>query len=313
MSISNLLRTCRSSQIEKDAFHELKESAPGLAEKIDSFANKRHRFEEANLKSLQSRVNRIHATRSTASSKGSVPRSDFPLLKQIPLFKSLTAEQSESMYARMKLQTFEKGDAVCVEGEEGHDMFIISSGALDIQITDNSGHPKTLTLHRGKCFGEIALTDPNCKRTATVSAASGPDDDVGPVNLICVSRSMFEEIKAQKDESQSALEAWDLYDSGRDYLHGTKSTPTEAGGASGATAADSAALDAINQRLHRIEVESERTKESLEQRIDGLGGSMRSLEETTTKTQQMLQDLIRHSVMSVRRAAKTPERQRRNP
>lgn len=79
-----------------------------------------------------------------------VPKTDYPLLKPIQLFKSLTAGQNASMCQQMRLQMFKKGESVCAKGQEGHEMFIISSGALDIQITNNEGKPvQTLTILRG--------------------------------------------------------------------------------------------------------------------------------------------------------------------
>lgn len=164
-----------------------------------------------------------------------------------------------------------------------------------------------------------------------MSAASGAEDRAGAVRLITISRAVFEEIKAERegDLENSAFKASDLYRSGYSYEYGSPAASDDSGGdaprrthgtsshnlnaeGNDSSRVSAAAFVELNRRVELIESGGKSERAALMQKIDDLGECMRSLEKTTSTTQAMLQDLIRHSVMSVR-LAKTPDRQRRNP
>lgn len=77
------------------------------------------------------------------------------------------------------------GTDICVEGEEGHEAFLISKGLVNITRTDNEINEKLhlATLGEGEMFGELALID-DLTRSATVTAKSN-------VELMVLSRETF--------------------------------------------------------------------------------------------------------------------------
>ena len=77
------------------------------------------------------------------------------------------------------------GTDICVEGEEGHEAFLISKGLVDITRTDGEINEKLhlATLGEGEMFGELALIDDQT-RSATVTAKSN-------VELMVLSRDVF--------------------------------------------------------------------------------------------------------------------------
>ena len=77
------------------------------------------------------------------------------------------------------------GTDICIEGEEGHEAFLISKGLVDITRTDGEINEKLhlATLGEGEMFGELALIDDQT-RSATVTAKSN-------VELMVLSRDVF--------------------------------------------------------------------------------------------------------------------------
>lgn len=79
----------------------------------------------------------------------------------------------------------DSGTDICIEGEEGHEAFLISKGLVDITRTDGEINEKLhlATLGEGELFGELALIDDQT-RSATVTAKSN-------VELMVLSRDVF--------------------------------------------------------------------------------------------------------------------------
>lgn len=77
------------------------------------------------------------------------------------------------------------GTDICVEGEEGHEAFLISKGLVDITRTDGEIDEKLhlATLGEGEMFGELALIDDQT-RSATVTAKTN-------IELMVLSRDVF--------------------------------------------------------------------------------------------------------------------------
>eukprot|EP01052_Picozoa_sp_SAG31_P024267 SAG31_NODE_2053_length_6551_cov_7.496125_7_plen_158_part_00 len=74
---------------------------------------------------------------------------------------------------------------------------------------------------------------------------------------------------------------------------------------------NSAALQDMKERIETIANQTEKETKVLQHKIDQISESMKGLEAATLETKDMLRDLIRHSVMSVRMAT-TPERPSRS-
>jgi len=58
------------------------------------------------------------------------------------------------------LRTYQKNEAIFEEGDEGHEMFLVHQGEVEIQHKTKTGRVVTLAnLKPGDFFGEMALVD----------------------------------------------------------------------------------------------------------------------------------------------------------
>jgi len=82
------------------------------------------------------------------------------LLKQIPLFRSLRAEDSRHLAALLRLQTLRKGDVLFRKGEEGNSLYMIIAGKIKVVRQSRDGDEMILAvLSAGDFCGEMALLD----------------------------------------------------------------------------------------------------------------------------------------------------------
>jgi CRP/FNR family cyclic AMP-dependent transcriptional regulator len=82
------------------------------------------------------------------------------LLKQVPLFRSLRAEDSRHIAALLQKQTLRKGDFLFREKEEGHSLYMITAGKIKIIRQSRDGDEMILAvLSAGDFCGEMALLD----------------------------------------------------------------------------------------------------------------------------------------------------------
>jgi CRP-like cAMP-binding protein len=93
------------------------------------------------------------------------------LLKQVPLFRSLRAEDSRHIAALLQKHTLRKGDALFRQGEEGHSLYMITAGKIKIVRQSWEGDEVILAvLSSGDFCGEMSLLD-GLPRSADAVAA----------------------------------------------------------------------------------------------------------------------------------------------
>ena len=80
--------------------------------------------------------------------------------------------QRRAVCAVLHCRTFEPGGCVCAEGEEGHAMYILLYGRLNVStMNSHTGESQHINdIVQGQDFGELALLGDN-KRTATIIAS----------------------------------------------------------------------------------------------------------------------------------------------
>lgn len=91
------------------------------------------------------------------------------LLANIPIFESLTDADIDALTARLEESTFDAGDVIFRQGDEGSSLFIIEEGAVEIAYGEGSARVILATLYGGQYFGELSLFD-GAPRSATATA-----------------------------------------------------------------------------------------------------------------------------------------------
>jgi small-conductance mechanosensitive channel/CRP-like cAMP-binding protein len=94
----------------------------------------------------------------------------FDRLAAVEIFAPLTDEEALRLAHAAVKRVFAPKESIVRAGEEGHSMFVIHSGSVNVQV-DEAGQVRTVTtLHEGDIFGEMSLFTGE-PRTATVTAA----------------------------------------------------------------------------------------------------------------------------------------------
>jgi CRP/FNR family transcriptional regulator, cyclic AMP receptor protein len=92
------------------------------------------------------------------------------LLKNVYLFKELTAPELEKIEQIVKVTSYLPGDEIFAQGDEAHSLYVIKFGSVRIQQKSSNGDAiDVANLGTGSHFGEMAFVDGE-KRSATVSA-----------------------------------------------------------------------------------------------------------------------------------------------
>jgi len=90
---------------------------------------------------------------------------DAGVLKQVPLFSSLSDDDLDTLVPAFNELSFAPGHVITREGAPGFGFFVIESGTAMVTVRGEERR----TLGPGSYFGEIALLDPG-PRAATVTA-----------------------------------------------------------------------------------------------------------------------------------------------
>jgi CRP-like cAMP-binding protein len=94
------------------------------------------------------------------------------VLRQAPLFAGLDEDASNSLVTSMPETAIRRGEALFNEGDEGSDLFVVTSGKVKLGRTSPDGRENLLAiLGPGQMFGELSLFDPG-PRSATATAVT---------------------------------------------------------------------------------------------------------------------------------------------
>src|SRR5205823_355734 len=95
---------------------------------------------------------------------------DANFLATIPIFSSLTTAELNQLAVYWTPVVKRKSQIIFKKGDPGNSIFLVQSGAIQINITALLGEEVNLTiLHKGDMFGELTLFD-NMPRTATAKS-----------------------------------------------------------------------------------------------------------------------------------------------
>jgi CRP/FNR family cyclic AMP-dependent transcriptional regulator len=96
--------------------------------------------------------------------------SNLELIRRVPLFSMLTANQAESVADGVVKRRFKRGEAIVEQGKKSNALSIILTGRARVITTDTRGREVILaTMHPGDYVGEMSLID-NEPHSATVRA-----------------------------------------------------------------------------------------------------------------------------------------------
>src|SRR5258708_35732462 len=91
------------------------------------------------------------------------------LLRNIPVFESLTEDDLKNLSNRVEDIEFAEGQAIFSQGDEGSSLFVIEEGAVEISYGEGRTKVTLADLFPGQYFGELSLFD-HAPRSATATA-----------------------------------------------------------------------------------------------------------------------------------------------
>lgn len=117
-------------------------------------------------------------------------------LRESQLFSALTTSELDYLQKVVHPREYEPGEVIFTQYEKGLGMYVIARGQVEIK-THTQENPQSeqllTTLNAGSFFGELALVDPNNKRSASAYAQ-------GPTLLIGFFKPDLLEITDRKPE-----------------------------------------------------------------------------------------------------------------
>jgi hypothetical protein len=90
-------------------------------------------------------------------------------LRSAPIFSRLAPEGLAQLARACSEEEFAPGENLCVEGEQGNEVFILLTGDVNVWINDDEGEKIVNSERAGGFIGELAVLDP-APRSATVRA-----------------------------------------------------------------------------------------------------------------------------------------------
>jgi hypothetical protein len=153
------------------ALYALSERGAAEAEVLERMSSDEHELVRATAQSLAERM----------SVSSNEPSQSVPLiviekmiaLRAVPIFSHLAPEELAELARASREAVYASGEALCIQGEQGHEVFIILAGRVNVIRTDDDGSERIVNREgAGGMIGEMAVLDP-APRAATVLAEEG--------------------------------------------------------------------------------------------------------------------------------------------
>jgi CRP/FNR family transcriptional regulator, cyclic AMP receptor protein len=97
------------------------------------------------------------------------------ILSRISVWGGLTDTQREEIYKRLEVGTFRKGEYVFRKGDQPTHIYIVKSGKIDLQTSEQDVTFQKETVSTGGCFGVAALM---AMQTHMATAIAAEDSEV---------------------------------------------------------------------------------------------------------------------------------------
>jgi len=118
-----------------------------------------------------------------------------------PLFGDFTSEDLRAVIGGLQLLTFDPGDIIVGDGDEGDSLFVIGAGRVKAFVKGEAGrYRRAREMGEGEFFGEIALLYGR-PRTATVTAAERCE-------LLRLERATVESLAATRPRVREVLDSF---------------------------------------------------------------------------------------------------------
>ena len=115
------------------------------------------------------------------------------ILRNVPLFAMLPEDQLQKLAGTVVRRSFPKHNVVMSAGDQTDSLYIIISGSVKVQVSDDGGHEVILTvLGPGEFFGEMGLLDDHPRSASIVTNE--------PCEMICLPKNDFKKSLAQNIE-----------------------------------------------------------------------------------------------------------------
>ncbi len=119
------------------------------------------------------------------------------VLRQIPLFESMEDADLAALGVKLASRSFQEGDVVFAQGDEGDAMYIIEEGAVDIVAGTGTQRVTVASLFNGQYFGELSLLDGAPRSAAAVAAR--------PTLVLSLERDDFVEFVKRRPEAALSI------------------------------------------------------------------------------------------------------------
>ena len=96
------------------------------------------------------------------------------IITKLRIFGGVTDAQLSTIFRRLELRVLQPGDVVFRKGDEPMHIYIVKSGRIGLQLTENNVVIPKHELQVGECFGEASLMSMH-KHTSTAIAAVGSE------------------------------------------------------------------------------------------------------------------------------------------
>jgi CRP-like cAMP-binding protein len=111
------------------------------------------------------------------------------LLRRMPLFAELDAQQIQLIAAQLREETYEPGAVIMRQGEIGEIFYVIEGGRVQVSVTQDGAEKVVAERGPGEYVGEIALLL-KVPRTATVRALT-------PTQVLALHKADFDRLVAE--------------------------------------------------------------------------------------------------------------------